>query len=293
MNYIDILRRVCYTESGGEQMNSDDNLLIRYTDINRPIQAREDAYGPVPLHWHSYYEVELITDGNPLQLINGSVRAMKPGMISIMTPRDFHRYTGESRIKKFIFKENCIQDDIARLLLTRQEPCVIDTGSRFAWFSERIDTIISQFRDEDIYCSLRLRNIVEAICIEILSADRVGPEEQSADPSSAQYHNILTYIDEHFREPISLSDAAAAVHLSPNYFSHWFSRTLGTTYSQYVQFRRIQYASALLLSTRLSVEEIAWQTGYGSLSFFNRVFRRQYSMSPLAYRERFSVPRRE
>lgn len=270
-------------------MNSGDELLIRYTDINLPIRAREDVYGPVPLHWHSYYEVELIMDGEPLHLINGSIRTMKPGMISIMTPRDFHQYSGNSRIKKFIFKESCIQNDIARLLLTRQEPCVIDTGSRFDWFSDRIDTIIAQFRNEDIYCSLKLRNIVEAICIEILSSDFAGPERQSPDSSSAQYHDILKYIDEHFREPISLSEAAAAVHLSPNYFSHWFSRTFGSTYSQYVQYRRIQYASALLLSTRLPVEEISWQAGYSSLSFFSRVFRRQYSMSPLAYRERFSV----
>ena len=86
-------------------MNSGDELLIRYTDINLPIRAREDVYGPVPLHWHSYYEVELITDGEPLHLINGSIRTMKPGMISIMTPRDFHQYSGKSRIKIFIFKE--------------------------------------------------------------------------------------------------------------------------------------------------------------------------------------------
>lgn len=270
-------------------MSFGEEPLIRYTDINLPIQAREDVYGPIPLHWHSYYEVELIMDGEPLHLINGSVRTMKPGMISIMTPRDFHQYSGKSRIKKFIFKENRIQDDIARLLLTRQKPCVIDSGSRFEWFSAQIDTIISQFRNEDIYCSLRLRNIVEAICIEILSSDYVGTERYSPDNSSSQYHDILTYIDEHFREPISLSKAAAEVHLSPNYFSHWFSRTLGTTYSQYVQFRRIQYASALLLSTRLSIEEIAWKAGYSSPSFFNRVFRKQYSMSPLAYRERFYV----
>lgn len=270
-------------------MNSHDNPLIRYSDIQLPIQAREGWHESTPLHWHSYYEVELIMDGNPLHFVNGSNCIMKPGMISIMTPRDFHKYTGLSYIKKFIFKEDYIHDEIARLLLLRREPCIVDTGGRYEWFSEQIDRIISQFRGADIFSSLRLQNIVEAICIEILASDYVCPVNQNEDRSTAQYHKILTYIDEHFREPISLSEAAAAVNLSPNYFSHWFSRMLGTTYSQYVQFRRIQYASALLLSTRLSVEEVAWRAGYSSLSFFNRVFHRQYSISPLTYRDKYSV----
>lgn len=271
-----------------------DALPIRYEEICLPLQARESRHKAVPLHWHTFYEIELFCGGSAIQQINGRNYIMEKGMISVMTPRDFHQYTGDYRLKKFIFRENYISDDIIRLLLNPSQPHIVSLGDRFEPISLIFDQIIAHIRAQDIPTQLRLRNLVESVCIEIISCSSLTDVQNGHSPLcvgdyGAQLHTVLTYIDGNFRKPICLSDAAEAVHLSPNYFSRWFRQTLGTTFSDYIQHKRIRYASMLLLSTELSVEEIAWQSGYCSVSFFNRTFRKQYDLTPFSYRARFAA----
>ena len=212
---------------------------------------------------------------------------MEPGMVSIMTPQDFHKYEGNCTLKKFIFKENFISDEITRFLLEPSRPRIVRLHDSFEQLSDNFSRIIETFRTDDPLAVLRLRNIVESVCIDILSLENTSEKHEICDEYSVQLNTALAYIREHFHEPITLEEVASTVYLSANYFSRWFSGAVGFTFSEYVRNCRIQYASVLLLSTEQSIEEIAWQVGYSSVSFFNRIFREQYGMPPLVYRKTF------
>lgn len=97
------------------------------------------------------------------------------------------------------------------------------------------------------------------------------------------------FIREHHREDLSLGQVAAAVHSSLFYFCKLFSRSTGTTFTEFVSRTRIEKAKNLLLNHNLRVSEIAFEVGFQSLTHFNRVFKNLVGESPSGYRR--NLPR--
>jgi AraC-like DNA-binding protein len=92
------------------------------------------------------------------------------------------------------------------------------------------------------------------------------------------------FIQEHCSEEISLAQVAKAANTSTNYFSQKFKEATGTNFVHYVARTRFEKAAALLRERDLRVSEIAFATGFQSLSQFNRTFRKFAGKSPTEYR---------
>jgi AraC-like DNA-binding protein len=92
------------------------------------------------------------------------------------------------------------------------------------------------------------------------------------------------FIHEHSSEEISLAQVAKAANTSTNYFSEKFKEATGTNFVHYVARTRFEKAVALLRERDLRVSEIAFATGFQSLSQFNRVFKKFAGKSPTEYR---------
>jgi len=100
----------------------------------------------------------------------------------------------------------------------------------------------------------------------------------------ASVRKAKTWISEHDGEKISLDQVARAVNVSAKYFSEVFSRAAGMPFVEYVGRVRVEKARALLAEPEARVGEIALAVGFGSLSQFNRAFRKFTGLSPRQYR---------
>lgn len=100
-------------------------------------------------------------------------------------------------------------------------------------------------------------------------------------------------LERHFAAPLSVAAMAAWVHVSPRTLQRRFRAATGESPIRYLQKLRLAKAQALLESTRLSLEEIVIEVGYGDLSSFRGLFRQQCGLSPSRYRQRFSFPRKK
>lgn len=95
------------------------------------------------------------------------------------------------------------------------------------------------------------------------------------------------YILDHLGEELTLASVARAVAMSPFYFCKVFKKATGLTFVEYVSRLRVEKVKQLLLNPHLRVSEVAFATGFQSLSQFNRTFRQIAGESPSAYRARF------
>lgn len=93
-----------------------------------------------------------------------------------------------------------------------------------------------------------------------------------------------SYIREHFRENINREDVAAIVYITPNYLSKQFRSRKGMNLREFINQIRIEEAKRLLLTTNLSVSEVAGLSGYENISYFSTVFRKHTGMSPVDWR---------
>lgn len=94
------------------------------------------------------------------------------------------------------------------------------------------------------------------------------------------------FIQDHQADDLSLAEVARAVNTSTIYFCKLFKKVTGLNFTEYLSQLRIEKAKNLLLNPNLRVSEIAYETGFQSLTHFNRVFRRIAGQSPTNYRKR-------
>ncbi|HET7578076.1 MAG TPA: response regulator [Bacillales bacterium] len=98
------------------------------------------------------------------------------------------------------------------------------------------------------------------------------------------------YIDEHYRESLTLEEVAEQIKLSPYYFSKLFKERNGATFIEYLTEVRIRRAKELLRMTRLSLKEICFEAGYRDPNYFSRVFKKNTGRSPSEYRASVTGP---
>lgn len=99
------------------------------------------------------------------------------------------------------------------------------------------------------------------------------------------------WVAEHQGEEISLDQIARALHVSTFYFCKMFKKATGLTFTDYLGRVRIERAKALLCNPNLRISEVAFEAGFGSLTHFNRLFRKLAGESPTAWRERADAQR--
>lgn len=92
------------------------------------------------------------------------------------------------------------------------------------------------------------------------------------------------YISQHQDEEVSLRQVAAAVNTNAFYFCKMFKQATGLTFTDYLARTRIEKVKNLLLNPHKRISEAAYETGFQSLSQFNRVFRRVTGQSPTVWR---------
>lgn len=98
---------------------------------------------------------------------------------------------------------------------------------------------------------------------------------------------VKKYIDEHYRDEISLELLANLVGMTPTAFSRFFKLSTGKNISEYIVDIRLGHAARRLVDTTDSISEICWTTGFNTLSNFNRLFRKRKNCNPTEFREKY------
>ena len=95
---------------------------------------------------------------------------------------------------------------------------------------------------------------------------------------------ISSFIDAHYREEISMQDAAAALRYSDAYFCKLFKQCFKVNFSAYLNEYRVNKARQLVLDPRLSLKDVGAAVGYSDANYFTRVFKRLTGQTPSEYR---------
>lgn len=115
-----------------------------------------------------------------------------------------------------------------------------------------------------------------------IAANQILVEQQNQEtPLIAK---ARTYIGEHQAEPLSLGVMAETLKVSTFYFCKMFKKATGLTFTDYLARTRVERAKNLLLNPNIRVSEVAYDSGFISLTHFNRVFKKVVGKSPTLYR---------
>lgn len=119
-----------------------------------------------------------------------------------------------------------------------------------------------------------LRNVAYNLALRLETAGREGQ----------QLMTVKSYIENNYRENITLEGAASKIFMNPYYFSSFFKKHTGMNFKQYLTEVRMKQAVKLLLQSDLMVYQIAEEVGYNNARQFSDMFKKQYGKLPQEFR---------
>lgn len=141
----------------------------------------------------------------------------------------------------------------------------------------REDEIMLQSRILELIYSLSREARATASALNIRGFKRIEIEK------------ALQYIHENLTESLTLQKMADIMSLSPVYFHNCFQTAVGKTLREYVEEQRIRRAADLLITTEMTLTEIAYRCGFSSQSYFSFVFKRRMGITPRQYVKKYFI----
>ncbi|CAG7625678.1 helix-turn-helix domain-containing protein [Paenibacillus allorhizosphaerae] len=257
-------------------------------------------------HRHPVFHFIYVTEGRGEFEINGRLSHAEPGYFYIINPNEWHSFSGSEEEplcdleSTFLLLDACGQPAVLnffdvieqgrQVLLPpalRREPLVVPPDQRpllvegFQRLIDAKDSFFSHGRLEVMLLDLLTRS--EEIIMRMNSLELVEPPH-SLDSVHTTASKLKSYLHTCVDKPVTLRELANTVHLTPNYLCRLFKEYLGETPMGYLQRLRLQEARRLLTHTDLPVSVISEKLCYEEPSYFARLFRKRYGISPTDYR---------
>lgn len=253
---------------------------------------------PKMLHFHNAVEIGFCVDGEGI-LYHGkdSRDSYHSGDFSIIFPQVPHIATATKSPASweylFIDAKSLLKNrtaDTSQLwqifYMLQRIPFIIkkDTSPEIHYY---LSLIFQEFYDKKPFYQDAVLGLLISLFAEL---NRITTNIECTDMTESQgafsyIHKALSYIYEHYTEPISIQDLSSYCCISESHFRRIFKSVVGISPLEYIQHYRIQQACHYLHLNQEPVNRIAEKVGFTSLSSFNRQFQQYLHLSPTAWRK--------
>ncbi len=256
-----------------------------------------------PLHWHDEMEIIYIQEGACMVSVNRTSFTVSAGDIVLILPNQLHsvdKAGGERAVfHSIVFSlkllgkdspsDSCFQKYLKPYLEGRALlPLLLSPGH--VCYEQILRPLTALFQNSDAPASgaelyVKAQLFTMFYYFESIRQD-IAPDGASFCPPSQiqKMKDLLRFIDSNYAKPLTLDEAAAFCGYSASYFTKFFKSFTSLTFVEYLNNFRLRRAAELLCGTELTILEVSENAGYENLSYFIRIFKRRYGVTPKKYR---------
>ncbi len=232
-------------------------------------------------HWHREIELLYIKRGSIRMQVTNHAFTAREGDLVVCDSGEIHysdSYSKDSILDFIIFDTGLISSHytyhcFAKPFLTAEELEKSGLKRRLPALEKLIDTELSE---REAYYQDIVRAGLQDFwfrLLRVMPADQGGVMKNRRIAMLEDFQNLLSYMEEHAAENITLEMAAEKMHFSPSHFSKVFKQLTGTGFIRYLNTIRITLASELLIRSDTPMTQIAFSCGFQNVRNFNRVFK--------------------
>lgn len=286
-------------------------MIHKLSGIYETVDFREDEqiclyyndeYENYPPHWHASFEILLPIVNGYRALCGGKDYNLREGDILIIGPCMIHELFAPEKGERIIFQPclNHISTKEINLLTMIINPATLITPEGYPQIYDRIKKLILEIKEEYFGGAPYQETIIMSKFLEILACvgrwhvtDHTAGVQKDTGANSRQkeyvekFILITDYINNHFAEDLSLETVASQAGFSKFHFSRLFKQYTDSTFYKYLNQKRIEFAKSLLQDPGVSVTEVAFKSGFSSLSAFLRMFKLMNNCTPTEFREMY------
>ncbi|MFF2092487.1 helix-turn-helix domain-containing protein [Paenibacillus sp. NPDC058174] len=249
-------------------------------------------------HKHDFLEFSYVVSGSGAEWVNGEKHVMKPGTFTFVLPYQVHQLFTDPGEPLMLY--NCMfsmdllmepakEDGLLGLIAAFELPSFIQlSGEQDTRMLGLIEELFREYGGSEPWRSTMLQVKLKEILIAF-DRLRLATAAPAAMPiMQTQRKNvwpIISYIHANYQDDLTLSDLSAAFAMSVSRISEVIKETTGQNFVHLLHDLRLRHACGLLVSTDMSVAEIALEVGYGSYKTFSRIFHEKKGVVPKDYRK--------
>lgn len=283
------------------------------------ILERKIAHGPtssfshveysqflLPWHRHEEYEIMIFTGGHGRQFIGDGIVEYQKGDLTLIgggvphlhlcndiaTGKKQSSSSGEAlQFTKALFpiQMNTLPDFMEIDALLERSQYGIRFYDKHLW-EEVYDMVLSLDKMRGIRRVIQLYYILDILSKSTdykLVSETMYYRNNPLDSNSNPVDKVFWYLYRHFREKVTLKDIASYVNQDATALCRAFKKGTDKSIFRCLAEIRVKHACKLLLNSNLTISQIAYECGYGSLSFFNEQFKEIIHSTPSEYKRKW------
>lgn len=294
---------------GNQKKNADrkkkETIIYRHQMLNYGLYLSqpEDAGGDIPWHWHDEFEIGYVAEGSILYKTNHHEFILNSGdgiFINSGVPHYLHPVEEGRKVnlhthffdKLFLAGSPGSLFDIEYITPVQEQKHLdavplYQNSAEGRRFLEKMQQAEMLCLKEEKFFELRLRSLLSELweTIYTWAMEKKTGEKSYNSLEDERIKKMLSYIQTHYEEKITANELAEEAYISERECYRLFRNSLGTTPTEFMISLRLQKAQELLRYTEKSIIEIAHETGFGTSSYFCKLFKQKYHLTPNQYRK--------
>jgi len=267
------------------------------------IHTSGPANNMLRYHWHNFVEISYVRDGCGVYEVEDTTFAVEKGDFVVIKRDERHRvrYKAPSRLFETVmhFDPSLVCSDrddgfdVKYLELFLSTPNSGANKVRIpvneaSYYIDLVRQIQSEFEERQPLYDLMIKSNLLTLVTALL---RYGGFDPSFDPEDTARHRselrrlnrVTSYIRQHSQVHLTLPEVADHFAMNASYFSSWFHKQLGVTFSDFLSRVRVEKAIPLIRDSKLRVLDVIYECGFNTPASFYRAFRKTTGLSPRAY----------
>lgn len=254
------------------------------------------SYHSKPFHTEAaqglpHYLIRIQSEGYSKALIDGTMRLVEPGGLLLFKPGDRYELrieaerqpSGETAVASGDYYFFCRGEWLDEWWNERPRPQLMNLPLHDGLLAICRQIVLEHYRGKRKYKPIA-DYYMRIFCMTV---DREMSEHAAGTEGGKSFlaQRMRNYVEEHALESFKLDDVARNVGLSTSRAVHLFKACFGQSIMQYALQLRLSIARERMLYSPMSLEHIALLSGFSSYSYFHRMFRAHYGLSPKQYQQ--------
>ncbi len=264
----------------------------RYVDTHIDVSTGEI---PVNLHSHNYYEIVYVLNNSGTQYLAGTIRySLQRGDIIIVPPGIGHKPLFPSQLAEpyrriVLWVSTEFAESVERILpehttkFANRMFLLRTAGTPYEYIGQLFHKGLKEAQEKKEFWQIALYGNTMQLLVECIRAFN-EPENQILRSEKPELlDNVVSYIETHLHEKISLADTAARFYVSESTIGQTFQKKMHVSFYHYVTQRRLIAAKSMILEES-NLDILSEKVGFTDYSTFYRAFKKEFGISPREYR---------
>jgi AraC-like DNA-binding protein len=253
-----------------------------------------------PFHFHPEYELTLIVKGEGQRFVGKQVDNFSDGDLVFLgshLPHCWinHQKENQTELSEAIvvqFNQHFLGEDFLNLnefvaikmFLDKSKAGFDIQGKDKVKITNRLFEMIAASPTQQILILMDILDLLSR-AVQLKPLDLSFAENDFKVSETNRFQKVFSYLITHYKEDISLAKIAGIADLSPTSFCRYFRSITQQSFVEVLLEFRIKQACHLLLNTDMAIREIAFQSGFDDIPYFNRIFKKKKGISPRQYKK--------